>query len=90
MRSIDAPQNKQGQISAELQELFAAQEAVSKSVGELEKALLPVLLSPQIETRNDAKPDKELVPLAHELRKSRTALLSLTNKLDKMRQRVEL
>lgn len=85
-------QDSQGQIPGELIELFAALDVMSSTVEVLEKSLSPILNSSEVEKNDNvnSKATLVLVPLAKELRRCRSKVFALTNRLDELHRRVEL
>lgn len=90
MNSAEAEQ-KNGQVTSKVDEVLAAIEDLEKAVNFLEERLTPVLNHHLVSKEEDSKqPEKELVPLASQLRKCAGNIRVLSARLNAIRHRTEL
>lgn len=80
----------QGQVQAQIQELSGTLGELDTAINALDARLVSVLDRPRVKEDEKTLPNKELVPLAENLRNEVTVLHRLVATLNILRQRVEL
>lgn len=81
---------KLGQVGAAVREIFETIEKIEAVLETLENQLNPILNSPRVEEDRPEDVEKEMVPLASDLRKGYRSLQSIFARLSKVSDRIEL